>query len=143
MNNALNIAKQKMLDGKYTCVVLIDNDEYTSYERGVKPLLSLLQMRRSFVGAVAADKCVGAGAAHLYVLLGVRAVWANFISISAIQILQNNGINVFFDQSVPNIINRKGNGICPIEEAVLVAENSHEAYELIIDTLKNLEQKTK
>lgn len=143
MNNALNIAKQKMLDGKYTCVVLIDNDEYTSYERGVKPLLSLLQMRRSFVGAVAADKCVGAGAAHLYVLLGVRAVWANFISISAIQILQNNGIDVFFDQSVPNIINRKGNGICPIEEAVLVAENSHEAYELIIDTLKNLEQKTK
>ena len=111
MNNALNIAKQKMLDGKYTCVVLIDNDEYTSYERGVKPLLSLLQMRRSFVGAVAADKCVGAGAAHLYVLLGVRAVWANFISISAIQILQNNGIDVFFDQSVPNIINRKGNGI--------------------------------
>ena len=143
MNNALNIAKQKMLDGKYTCVVLIDNDEYTSYERGVKPLLSLLQMRRSFVGAVAADKCVGAGAAHLYVLLGVRAVWANFISISAIQILQNNGIDVFFDQSVPNIIHRKGNGICPIEEAVLVAENSHEAYELIIDTLKNLEQKTK
>ena len=143
MNNALNIAKQKMLDGKYTCVVLIDNDEYTSYERGVKPLLSLLQMRRSFVGAVAADKCVGAGAAHLYILLGVRAVWANFISISAIQILQNNGIDVFFDQSVPNIINRKGNGICPIEEAVLVAENSHEAYELIIDTLKNLEQKTK
>ena len=143
MNNALNIAKQKMLDGKYTCVVLIDNDEYTSYERGVKPLLSLLQMRRSFVGAVAADKCVGAGAAHLYVLLGVRAVWANFISISAIQILQNNGIDVFFDQSVPNIINRKGNGICPLEEAVLVAENSHEAYELIIDTLKNLEQKTK
>ena len=143
MNNALNIAKQKMLDGKYTCVVLIDNDEYTSYERGVKPLLSLLQMRRSFVGAVAADKCVGAGAAHLYVLLGVRTVWANFISISAIQILQNNGIDVFFDQSVPNIINRKGNGICPVEEAVLVAENSHEAYELIIDTLKNLEQKTK
>ena len=70
MNNSVNNAKQKMLDGKYTCVVLIDNDEYTSYERGVKPLLSLLQTGRSFAGAVAADKCVGAGAAHLYVLFG-------------------------------------------------------------------------
>ena len=138
MNNSLNIAKQKMLDGKYTCVLLIDNEEYTSYERGVKPLLSLLQTGRSFAGAVAADKCVGAGAAHLYVLLGVRAVWANIISMSAIQILKNNGIDVFFGQSVPNIINRRGDGICPIEEAVEGTENSQEAYQLIVDTLKHI-----
>lgn len=143
MNNYLNIARQKMLDGKYTCVLLIDNDEYTSYERGVKPLISLLKAERSFVGAVAADKCIGAGAAHLYVLLGVRAVWANIISTSAIRILQNNGIEVFFDQRVPNIINRRGDGICPIEEAVSGTENSQEAYELIIERLKTLEQKTK
>ena len=143
MNNALNTAKQKMLDGKYTFVVLIDNDEYTSYERGVKPLLSLLQTERSFVGAVAADKCIGAGAAHLYVLLGISEVWANIISMSAIRILQNKGINVFFEQSVPNIINRRGDGICPIEEAVCAVEDSQEAYGLILDTLKNLQQKTK
>ena len=143
MNNALNIAKQKMLDGKYTCVVLIDSGEYTSYERGVKPLLSLLQTERSFVGAVAADKCIGVGAAHLYVLLGVKEVWANIISMSAIQILKNKGIGVFFEQSVPNIINRRGDGICPIEEAVGSVEDSKEAYGLIIDTLKNLERKTK
>ena len=143
MNNTLNIAKRKMLDGKYTCVVLTDNDEYTSYERGVKPLLSLLQTERSFVGAVAADKCIGAGAAHLYVLLGVSEVWANIISTSAIQILQNKGIGVFFEQSVPNIINRRGDGICPIEVSVGSVEDSQEAYGLIVDTLKNLEQKTK
>ena len=132
-----------MLDGKYTCVVLIDNGEYTSYERGVKPLLSLLQTERSFVGAVAADKCIGAGAAHLYVLLGVKEVWANIISMSAIRILKNKGIGVFFEQSVPNIINRRGDGICPIEEAVGSVEDSKEAYGLIVDTLKNLERKTK
>ena len=143
MNNALNVAKQKMLDGNYTCVVLTDYDEFTSYERGVKPLLTLLQMKHSFAGAVAADKCVGSGAAHLYVLLGARAVWANVISVSAIQILQNKGIEVFFEQSVPNIINRRGDRICPIEEAVGAVEDSQEAYGLIIDTLKRLEEKTK
>ena len=143
MNNSLNIAKQKMLDGKYTCVVLIDNDEYTSYERGVKPLLSLLQTGRSFAGAVAADKCVGAGAAHLYVLLGVCAVWANIISMPAIQVFKNNGIEVFFGESVPNIINRRGDGICPIEGAVGNTKNSQEAYQLIIETLKCLEEKNK
>ncbi len=143
MNELLNIARQKMLDGKYTCVVLIDNDEYTSYERGVRPLLSLLETERSFVGAVASDKCIGAGAAHLYVLLGVCAVWANIISEAAIQILRNNGIEVCFDLCVPSIINRRGDGICPIEKAVADAKNSNEAYGLIVDALKQLEQNTK
>ena len=100
-----------------------------------------MQTGRSFVGAVAADKCVGAGAAYLYVLLGVHAVWANVISAQAIQILKDNEIDVFFEQSVPNIINRRGDGICPIEEAVGNTKNSQEAYQLIIDTLKNLEKK--
>ena len=143
MNKSLDIAKEKMAAGEYTCVVLAENDEYTSHERGVKPLLSLLESGRSFRGAVAADKCVGAGAAHLYVLLGVCAVWANIISISAIEILEKNGISVRFGNSVPHIINRRGDGICPIEEAVSGAKTSAQAYDLIIKTLKKLEEKAR
>ena len=127
-----------MIDGGYTCVVLIDDFEYTSYDRGVKPLISLLQSNRSVVGAFAADKCVGAGAAHLYVLLGVRAVWANVISASAIDVLENNNIETYYDKSVPYIINRRGDGMCPIESAVASAKSSTEAYDLIIAALKQL-----
>ena len=140
MCKSIDVARQKLLDGGYTCVVLVDNCEYTSCERGVKPLLSFLQMQRSFVGGVAADKCVGAGAAHLYALLGVRAVWANVISEPAVEVLQKNGIEVFYQQRVPHIINRKGDGVCPIESAVAVAKTSKEAYELIIATLAKLSQ---
>ena len=138
MNKSIDTAKQKLIDGGYTCVVLIDGFEYTSYDRGVKPLISLLQSARSVSGAFAADKCVGAGAAHLYVLLGVRAVWANVISASAIDVLKNNNIEIYYDKSVPYIINRKGDGMCPIESAVASAKSSTEAYDLIIAALKQL-----
>ena len=138
MNKYIDTARQRLIDGGYTCVVLIDDFEYTSYDRGVKPLISLLQSNRSVDGAFAADKCVGAGAAHLYVLLGVRAVWANVISASAIDVLKNNNIEIYYDKSVPYIINRKGDGMCPIESAVASTKSSTEAYDLIIAALKQL-----
>ena len=140
MDKFIDTARQKLINGGYTCVLLTDGFEYTSYDRGVKPLLALLQSNRSFSGAFAADKCVGAGAAHLYVLLGIRAVWANVISASAIEVLKNNQIEVYYDKSVPYIINRKGDGMCPIESAVASAKSSTEAYDLIIAALKQLSE---
>ena len=143
MDNLIDTLRKKLLDGGYTCVIRIDDREYTSFDRGVKPLLALLQGGEMVSGACAADKCVGAGAAHLYVLLGVRAVWANVISTSALEILKNNGIEAYYEQCVPHIINRKGDGICPIEQAVADAKNSEEAYGLIISALKTLAMGTK
>ena len=140
MTNAIDAVCQKLLDGGYTCVVRMGDFEYTSYDRGVKPLVALLQSERSFLGAVAADKCVGAGAAHLYVLLGIQAVWAKVVSTSAVAVLEQNGIGIYYEQCVPHIINRKGDGICPMESAVANAATSKQAYELIIATLKRLEQ---
>ena len=138
MRKSIEDARQKLFDGSYTCVVLSNGEEYTSRERGVRPLISLLETRRSFAGATAADKTVGAGAAHLYVLLGIDALWANVISENAEKILKGNGIEVLYGERVPYIINRQGNGICPIERAVADAGDSNEAYKLILDALRKL-----
>ena len=141
MHNDLQSARQKLQDGAYTCVVLSGGEEYNSHERGVKPLLLLLKSGRDFSGAVAADKTVGAGAAHLYVLLGVRELWANVISGSALRVLADNRIEVFYGECVPHIINRQGDGICPIETAVAGAQSSEEAYERIVGALARLQKK--
>ena len=118
MRADIEAARQRLIDGDYTCVILNNSREYTSKERGVRPLLDFLDSEDSFSGAVAADKTVGAGAAHLYVLLGVRSLWANVISESAEALLRANGIDVFYAERVPYIINRRGDGRCPIECAV-------------------------
>ena len=138
MYNLLKTARQRLIDGEYTCVLLLGDDEYTSHERGVKPLLTLLEENYPSRGAVAADKCIGAGAAHLYVLLGVKAVWANLISESAIEVLKDSGIEVDYEKCVPYIINRKGDGPCPIESAVKDASDSMQALSLIKSALKAL-----
>ena len=128
MDKNLEIAREKLIDG-----------EYCSRERGVKPLLSLLDGACATKEAFAADKTVGAGAAHLYVLLGVRAIWARVISVSAKQVLEDNNIEVFYDECVEYIINRRGDGMCPIEAAVADAKDSHEAHALILEALKKLQ----
>ena len=140
MNDAIYTARQKMRDGAYTCVVIANDEEYTSRERGVKPLLSLLERHGVLTGAVAADKVVGAGAAHLYVLLGIDALWADVISTSALRVLNDVGIEVSFGERVPHIINRRGDGVCPMETAVVDAKSAEEAYRLILDTLRRIEQ---
>ena len=141
MHSTVEAARQKLMDGAYTCVVLFNGEELCSRERGVKPLLAFLGEGRSFCGAVAADKTVGAGAAHLYVLLGIDRLWANVISAPALQILKENGIDVTYGECVPHIINRQGDGICPIELAVADATSSDEAYRLITEALQRLQNR--
>ena len=138
MQTKIEAAHQRLAEGNFTCVLHIRGEEYTSFERGVKPLLVFLKSKTDFAGAIAADKTVGAGAAHLYCLLGVRAVWANVISETAEEILIKAGITVFYGERVPYIINRRGDGMCPIESAVVDATSSQHAYELIVAALEAL-----
>lgn len=136
-NNCLK-AKNILLENDYTCVLYLNGIEYHSNFRGVKPLIDFLESDIDFNGFYAADKVVGAGAAHLYVLLKVKAVWAKVISEKAKKILQENNIAVSFEKQVPYIINRTGDGACPIETAVMGISNSNDAFVTIKQTLKKL-----
>ncbi len=138
MNRDIVTAKTMLLENDYTCVLYSNEANYHSILRGVKPLIEFLESGNDFNGFCAADKVIGAGAAHIYVLLGVKAVWANIISDSAKKILKNNTISVFYETIVPHIINRTGDGICPIEMAVAGITDSRQALATIKETLKNL-----
>ncbi len=138
MNNNIQKARQIMLDGNYTCVLFDGTNEHHSDQRGVRPLIDFLNSKIDFSGYCAADKVVGAGAAHLYVLLRIKSVWANVISASAKKVLERNNIPLFFEKEVPHIINRTGNGMCPIEACVDGITDSNAALEAIKKRLKEL-----
>ncbi|MGN0492493.1 MAG: DUF1893 domain-containing protein [Acutalibacteraceae bacterium] len=133
-------AEKKLKEGGYTCVLLKGESRYTSRERGVKPLISFLESGGDFSGFSAADKTVGAGAAYLYVLLGVTEVWAGVLSESAKRVLDDNGVKTYCEKLVPKIINRAGDGICPIEMAVSDADTPKDALVIIKQTLRKLSQ---
>lgn len=132
-------AKKIMTDGGYTCVFVGNNEIITSSERGVKPLLELLESKKDFTGFSAADKVVGKGAAFLYILLGVKEVYAEVISEPAAKVLTDNGIMLQYGEKVKNVINRTGDGICPIESAVLGITSPKTALEKIYNRLRELQ----
>lgn len=138
MITELEKAKQHLIVGGYTCVLCKDQDIHTSFERGVKPLLMLLESGKSFKGYSAADKVVGKATAFLYVMLGVKAVYAKVISRSALQVLKENNIYVENDVTAENIINRAGDGICPFESAVLDIKDTDIAYKTILQKVQRM-----
>lgn len=134
----LEKAKGILKNENKTCVMVSGDAVYSSSERGVKPLLDFLNSKIDFKDFSAADKTVGAGAAHLYLLLGVKTVWAKVISQSAFEILKCKNIIIEYETLVPYIINRKGDDMCPIEKAVKDITNCSEALNVIKATLENL-----
>ncbi len=140
MNKDTILAKNILTENGYTCVLYADGKIYRSIQRGVKPLIEFLESGDDFRGFCAADKTVGAGAAHLYVLLGVTSVWANVMSEAGKNILEQNNISVFCEQLVPYIINRAGDGVCPIESAVRGIACSTQALTIIKQTLQKIQK---
>lgn len=110
----------------------------TSTRRGVAPLVAFIESEQSYQGFSAADKVVGKATAFLYVLIGVKSIYAGVISKSALQVLTENQIIVHYDNLVENIINRQGNDICPFEKAMLDITNPATAYENILNKIHEM-----
>ena len=136
--NSAERAENLLISEVYACVLCRGEEIYPSDKRGVAPLLELLSSGKDFSGFAAADKTVGAGAAYLYVLLGIREVRAGIISSAGLKILEDAGIVCRFKNKVPYIINRAGDGMCPIESAVKDAGSPEEALAIIKQTLGRL-----
>ena len=137
-NKALEKAKSLLKAEGYTCVLTDGSAVHTSTRRGVKPLVDFLQSETNFSGFFAADKVVGRATAYLYVLLGIKALYAQVISQPAAAVLAEQGIAVYYDTLVPNIINRAGDGICPFEAAVMDISEPQRAYCAILQKMAQM-----
>ena len=140
MSQDLERAKQ-LLESSNSTVVLCHGDQcYTSTHRGVKPLLFWLDSGTDLMGFSAADKVVGRGAAFLYRLLGVRAVYGKVMSVHAVKVLRAGGIEVSWGTLTEGIMNRQKNGPCPIELATGNIHEPENALILIRSTLEDLQK---
>ncbi len=126
------------LDEGCTLAIVKGGEVYTSRNKGVRPLLDFFDTGVDFAGFSAADKVVGRGAAFIYLALGVRHVYASVISESALSLLVEGGIEVEYGEVVGRILNRSGDGFCPIESAVCDIHDTDTAIAKIRSTLLNL-----
>ena len=100
----------------YTCAFVRGAEEKTSRERGRLPLLRLCE-GSPWRGFSAADKIVGKAAALLYAYLGAKEVYAETLSRAGEDVLQAHGIACEYGVRTDTIVNHRGDGICPMEEA--------------------------
>lgn len=134
----LERAKALLRSGNYTIAVCGGGETHTDTRRGVAPLLALLDAGADVVGFAAADRVVGKAAAFLYLRLGVKAVYAQVMSQPAYALLTAHGVETTCGEIVPAIINRAGNGYCPMEEVCLPLTDPAEAETAIRKRLAEL-----
>lgn len=116
--NDLELAKDLLKD-ELTIVLVKDTIIYKDNKRGIKAMLDLINNEIDLTGFSVADKVVGKGAAVLFIYSKVKEIYTKVISVPALEILIKYNIKVSYDKLVENIINRKGDDICPMEKAVL------------------------
>ena len=107
------------LTGDVTCVLCRAEEIQISREKGIRPLvLWLAEDENALRDIIVADRIVGRAAAFLAVWGGARAVYGEVMSEGAVSVLQDAGLVYGYKTLTDRIINRRGDGPCPMEQAV-------------------------
>lgn len=119
---------------------LIASNGYHSIESGIKPIINKLNDDICyFKGLTVADKIVGKASAMLLVLSGVKEVNAVVLSKAGKSILDKHNIEYTYEELSEYIINRKGDGMCPMEETVKDIDDLGLAYTKLKEKIKKMQ----
>lgn len=125
--SAVRSAINLISEGTASCVVIKENTIVkTQCDRGIGPVIRLYEsglLQDAFV----VDKIIGKAAAMVMTLGGVKGCYGVTMSASAVQWLKEHHIAVQYETCVEAIINRKGDGICPMEQTVKDMEDAEAA----------------
>lgn len=145
MTDDKDLALAVDLLSEYGCSCVICNQGAVTRceRRGVADLLNILHDTPAVLaGAAVADKVVGKGAAALMIVGGVRTVYAAVLSRPAKALFDAAAIPVRLNTLVPNIINRAGTGLCPVESLCMECNTPQECVPLIEQFVATLTSNT-
>lgn len=119
---------KELITSGHSLALCQENGVLTAYDgRGVSDLLCLVtEYPEMLSGSLAADKVVGKGAAALLALGGVREVYATLMSQPALAMLEKYGIIASYGTLAPHILNRRGDGFCPVETLCAPCQTAEE-----------------
>lgn len=136
---AILAATMRIRKEEAACIAVLPNG--TTYEesgRGVAPILRLYA-RDVLAGATVVDKVVGKAAAMVMSRAGVVACHALTLSQPALLWLQEKGIQTSYERCVPYIQNRRGDGLCPMEQLVQTLYTDEDIVALLRAKLADLQ----
>jgi hypothetical protein len=117
---------EKLKQNNYS---LVASNGYYSCDSGIKPIINKMNEDiRYFKDLEIADKIVGKASSMLLILSGIKKINAIVLSKQAKNILDKYNIEYTYEQLVEYIINRKKDGMCPMEETVKDINDLNEAF---------------
>lgn len=131
-------AKELLNNEAYTCVLCKGENLYTSEKRGVVPILEKLEQKIEIKGFSAADKVIGKAAAMLFHIAGVSVLYGEIMSLPAKEYLEKTDVLFSYGTLTDRIINRAGDGLCPMETAVNDLSDPYEGLNAIKNKLIEL-----
>lgn len=123
----LEKAKDYFYSQKASMVLCKEDDKFITQEKGLTPLINLIESGDDYFEYSACDKVVGRAAAFLYVLLGVKEIHAKVMAKLAIQILDKAEIKYSADEFVDTILDDQLKDTNPLEEVVLRSGSANNA----------------
>ena len=129
----LKLLQEKLNKENYTLIADKNGEYYTSYSRGIAPILDPMKDDQSFFnGAIVVDKVIGKATAMLLILSGVEFIYAYVSSQKAMEILEQYHVPFEYRKLVDYIENRDQTGMCPMEATVYDINDLNEAFEALI-----------
>lgn len=122
----------------HSIVCICGEKRIFSDERGIRPLLALIDERQNLRGYSVADKIVGKAAALLFALLQTAEIFADVLSIGGEEVLRRFHIPYSYGVKVDHIINRAGTDICPMEQTVEKIDDAQEALMALREKVNQL-----
>lgn len=139
MEKILEKLKNLLIAQEHSCVFGDEETYFYSDLKGIKPLMQFIQEGKK--GYYVADKIVGKAAAYLFILLEVKAIYADTISVAGLKVLEDNNIPVYYRQLVEYIINRTGDDMCPMEKTVKDIDDPKLAHQALAEKINEMQVK--
>jgi len=137
--NDLETAKTHLTQEHLTLIIIKKGETLfeTQSHRISGFLAAIEEIGSDLEGASIADKVVGKAVALLCAYAGIKAVYAETLSRSAIDVLEERKVEVEWKRLVDNILDTNKEGICPFEKEATKITDPEEAF----NKFKTLQQK--
>ena len=138
--NDLETAKTQLIQNHLTLIFIKNNNILfkTKSHRIFGFLTAIQELDRKLENASVADKVVGRAVALLCAYARIKAIYAETLSMKAVDVLEKAGIACEWNGLVDTILDTNKDDVCPFEKAAAKISSPKDAYEKFNDLQNKL-----
>ena len=138
--NDLETAKTQLIQNHLTLIFIKNNNILfkTKSHRISGFLTAVQELDRKLEDASVADKVVGRAVALLCAYARIKAIYAETLSMKAVDVLEKAGIACEWNGLVDTILDTNKDDVCPFEKAAAKISSPKDAYEKFNDLQNKL-----